>query len=122
MNQLEVTPHQLRKRVIAALCDVPKSAYKDRRFWSREIKLAKDAMEPYQNNAFWMCVNFGFKLKSMAWLKTPEGAKFLRDKWNIFNLKTDVDEKPVILENKIGESRMSEIRPKKQTLMEFLNG
>lgn len=87
-------------------------------FWPREVKIVNKLFEKYSDESFWITLDLGFKLNSIAFFLTEDGRNELEKYWRLFNLKIDNSPQNVILGEKIGED--IEIKPIK-TLREFLN-
>lgn len=63
----------------------------------REIKLVNQLFPRYPDLTFWMGINLGFQLHSLAWFKA-EGASELEIKWRYYKL-TSVQPPPIPLDN-----------------------
>lgn len=111
-----------KRELIGNLVVVSRDDYKNPVFWSREMKLINELLSIYPNPKFLQSINLGFKLNSLAWFKMKDGKERIRRLWNVFNYSPKEKEKEIILEDKVGESIISETNKSKQTIMEFLDG
>lgn len=59
---------------------------KDHKVYGREMKLITELTALYPDPDFWMKAELTFKLNSLAWFKSPEGAAALKSLYQVFHL------------------------------------
>lgn len=71
---------------------------KDHKVYGREMKLITELTALYPDPDFWMKAELTFKLNSLAWFKSPEGAAALKSLYQVFHLhlppSIEVDKEP----------------------------
>jgi hypothetical protein len=92
----------------------------DGKFWAREVKILKSLYSFYPNNQFWESVNLSFKLNSLAWFRTPDGQKNIREQFFIFKKQNTIKEDQIILPTKIGEDLIKDPSNRQTSLIDFL--
>lgn len=72
-------PHRVRLDIIERLVK-PDILKGNPKMYAREMKNLNDLFPRYPDPAFWLGINLGFQLHSLAWFKA-EGAAELEAKW-----------------------------------------
>jgi hypothetical protein len=93
------------KGMILRVVEPPKAGFVTR-FWPREIKLAKELYQKTPDDLFWSKIQFGFKLNSLAWLKTDAGSKALQLKHKEFYYKPP--ERPESPQDQLSDRKFGE--------------
>lgn len=108
---------------IVSCLQLPKSRYKEIN-WAKEMKIMNSLTQKNDNPNFWFHARTDFAIPSLAWFLTPDGRKYLNEKFRVFNLNL-IDISPassVYIElktEKQGEDSTLE-RKKPKTLMDFI--
>lgn len=88
--------------------------------WPQEMRLMKDLLKKYPDEAFWRRYNLGFKLNSLFYFYTEDGKKKLANSYNAKLNAIKTEENPVELsKEKIGEDIVVK---KPLSIKHFLNG
>jgi hypothetical protein len=87
--------------------------------WGREMKLLLALMAEYPDDAFWSKFTLDFQLHSLAWFKTEDGAKTLRDRFNTFHLDLTPKVEHTLETAKVGEDYKPQAN-KPKTMAELL--
>ena len=106
---------------INRVVEVSKTDYKNRWFWAREMKIMNYLCENYGDETFLNSIDLGFKLNSLAWLKSGKGKEEIDRLWTIFNYNPEKEKKIYVVGKKQGKSTAN-TKPKKQTTLGFLDG
>lgn len=107
---------------IVACLQLPKSRYKEIS-WPKEMKIMNSLAQKNNNPDFWFHARTDFPIPSLAWFLTPDGRKYLNEKYRAFNLvlSSSIANSPkiVLKEEKQGDDiNVSTRKPK--TLMDFI--
>jgi hypothetical protein len=108
---------------IVSCLQLPKSRYKEIN-WAKEMKIMNSLTQKNDNPNFWFHARTDFAIPSLAWFLTPDGRKYLNEKFRIFNLNL-IDISPAssgyiaLKTEKQGEDSTLE-RKKPKTLMDFI--
>jgi hypothetical protein len=108
---------------IASCLQIPKSRYKEIS-WAKEMKIMNSLVQKNNDPEFWFHARTSFPIPSLAWFLTPDGRKYLNEKYRVYNLNLN-DVSPansVCLElsrEKQGEDLCVE-KKKPKTLMDFI--
>ena len=95
------------------------SSLSNRQDYFKQYAILKSLLKKYDNENFWSVVNFGQKLKSLYFLKTPHGKKVLNEKYKEFTYKPRGKDIRYKLIEKSGEDIIKE--KNKTTTRAFLN-
>ena len=108
---------------IVSCLQLPKSRYKEIN-WAKEMKIMNSLTQKNDNPNFWFHARTDFAIPSLAWFLTPDGRKYLNEKFRVFNLNL-IDISPAssvyiaLKTEKQGEDSTLE-RKKPKTLMDFI--
>lgn len=91
----------------------------DPRFWSRETKMYGQLMKKYGGEFFEQLV-LGYQLNSLAFFRSVRGKETLLQKHNqyIFDLKNKPVQPAILLNEKVGEDKIIQKRPK--SILDFV--
>ncbi len=91
------------------------------RFWPREMKIAKELLAKFPDEAFWTNFSIGFTVNSLAYFKMKDGEALLTRKYSEFHFKPEnkTDNILPLSDRKFGETLHNGKAPK--TLSDFLN-
>lgn len=107
---------------IVACLQLPKSRYKEIS-WAKEMKIMNSLVQRNNNPDFWFHARTAFPIPSLAWFLTPDGRKYLNEKYRAFNLvlSSSIEEssKIELKEQKQGDDIITNMR-KPKTLMDFI--
>lgn len=70
---------------IVSCLQLPKSRYKEIN-WAKEMKIMNSLTQKNDNPNFWFHARTDFAIPSLAWFLTPDGRKYLNEKFKVFNL------------------------------------
>lgn len=108
---------------IVSCLQLPKSRYKEIN-WAKEMKIMNSLTQKNDNPDFWLHARTDFAIPSLAWFLTPDGRKYLNEKFKVFNLNLrDVSPSSSayieLKAEKQGDDSILE-RRKPKTLMDFI--
>ena len=95
-------------------------SHREKIYWPQEIKLAKELLLNVSDLKFWLSIDTPYKIPSLAFFKTPDGADLLQAYYRKGKINLKPKRGKVILDNKIGKDKATD-KKKPKNLMDFLN-
>ena len=121
-NKDSFSKKNFKSEFIVACLQLPKSRYKEIS-WAKEMKIMNSLVQKNDNPDFWFHARTPFPIPSLAWFLTPDGRKYLNEKYRAFNLVLSSSvvniSKIELKEEKQGEDIDINTR-KPKTLMDFI--
>jgi hypothetical protein len=121
-NKDSFSKKNFKSEFIVACLQLPKSRYKEIS-WAKEMKIMNSLVQKNDNPDFWFHARTSFPIPSLAWFLTPDGRKYLNEKYRAFNLVLSSSvvniSKIELKEEKQGEDIDTNTR-KPKTLMDFI--
>lgn len=59
----------------------------------KNVGILRTISAPYNDRAFWLSLNLGFKLNCLAWFKSPDGKVALQKQWDLYHYSRAADRK-----------------------------
>ena len=115
----EFTEKNFKSEFIISCLQLPKSRHREIP-WAKEMKIMNDLSQKCSNIDFWFHARPDFQLPSLAWFPTPNGRKYLNEKFKTFNFEFNkkTPEIKLEVEKQGSDEEMQTKRPK--TLMDFI--
>ena len=107
------------QKLIERFCKHPKNVWANKGTKLKEMSHAKVLLKRHPDEAFWDKLHLPFKIISLIWFLGENGKRFLHLEGKRQKLNLATKENIKLKKNKIGED--FEVKPKPQTLLEFIN-
>lgn len=86
--------------------------------WPRELKITEQLIKKYPEPDFWLHMDLGFQLNSLAWFIGSEGAAEIMRRYKLYKFDLPIKEEYNIGKEKVGEDK--KIEKRQGSIKEFL--